>query len=680
MNEKQSDTTTWQQPAENLRNAQQIYQRAARLRSEAAQLHSSAQPPAELHDPAESIKAARTGESELDQTAINHILREIALEKDEFKQLAEQMLGPEGSDERRLLQLSGQELVKALREDRKLELASQKILEGVLSEEGELAEPGLKQLRAHKTTLERKGVPADYLSRSIASKELELANISKERHLLKETSPEAFYALNLMELRRYHDQLMEGRIVETPYVRRQAEEITTYLEAGVPVLVHGHLGAGKTELSMFVAKEYLGKEALVISGSKHTGLADFYGHQILTIGSTEESQAQQVVNQVEQRYQQWLVDNEQALNDLGVDEAHLSKEQAHDRLLQSYIALQGSGTVSDFFLGPIYRAMAEGRPVIIDEVNAIPHEVLISLNHILTRKPGDAVPVQQNSGSMVTVAEGFCVIMTGNLEKNTTRYVQRQELDAAFLSRLHVMEHDYLPQTLEGSYKVAATEQAANEQFALILANLADRRGRLEIPEDSLTKLWNMAKAARLLQDVFAGKQIEGGMFNQGGEQIAGSEILDKSVLSIRSIDKILRIWRQDNFRYELDHYLYTEFVAASTDPVEKAYIYQVLREQFDFFKGEGWPGDDELDYGSNGIIGSFAIADPMRLSGKRVFYSTEDTIEGLYGPPPERKEFPEANGATEAAASAAEAEQLRGQLDALLARLGVTTQRIGSL
>lgn len=637
-----SQATRWADTEGSLREARANQQRAARLRSEAAGVyHSVDQEGADQPDHKAALEAGRTGKTHLGEEYPGQIIEDIFLRKNEFINEANNILGPKGSDERNLLKFSGQQLVKALREDRRLELKQRDILEGEMSEDGKLT-PGLVHYKELKKKNERQGKSSDHITEQIALKEAELAELAIARESLKHTSPEAFYALNLKEIRNYHDQLMEGRIVETPYVKKQAEEMTNYLEAGLPVLIHGHLGAGKTELSMYVAKEYLGKEALVISGSKHTGLADFYGHQVLAIGSAEESQAKEMAENIEKSYNQWLADNSDKLSSMSESEAISERQMAHDRLTQAYVSMQGSGTVSDFFLGPVYRAMAEGRPIIIDEVNAIPHEVLISLNHILTRKPGDEVPVQQNSGSMVTVAEGFCIIMTGNLEKNATRYVQRQELDAAFLSRLHVMEHDYLPQTLEGGYKVAAEEGSANEQFAIILASLVDRRGRAVLPEGSYEKLWNLAKAARLIQDVFSGKQLEGGMFSQGGDTISGTEILDKSVLSIRTIDKILRIWREDNYKYELDHYLYSEFIAASPNPSERAYLYQILRDQFDFFRGEGWPADEDLDYGSNGIVNSFGVSDPMRLASAKRFYSTEDTVEALYGNPPQRQEFPE--------------------------------------
>jgi MoxR-like ATPase len=136
----------------------------------------------------------------------------------------------------------------------------------------------------------------------------------------------------------------------------------------------------------------------------------------LAIDKINKDELDSFVKQVEQKFEEWIKENPKAKED--------EKNRAHDRILQTYLAQFKGGTISDFFMGPIYCAMAEGRPVIIDEVNAIPHEVLISLNHILTRKVGDKINVQQNTGTQVEVKEGFGVMMTGNLNQGQEKYIE----------------------------------------------------------------------------------------------------------------------------------------------------------------------------------------------------------------------------------------------------------------
>jgi MoxR-like ATPase len=617
----------------NVEKATSLYEQAARLRQELVTVMCSLNPDM---TPIEAMKWLREDGDDLELS--NQIINGIIDEKNRLLKEANDLLGPEGSEERRLNKFSGQELVKVLRRKREIEAQKQRLLAGDPSTKGS----DLETLQTLKYRLEVQNKPTDYINARIKELEDELRRLDEELEQLRYSSPEAFYAFGREEMRKYHEQFVEGRIVETPYVKSQAEDMACHLKAGIPVLIHGHLGSGKTELAEHVAKNYLGKKALIISGSGHTSLAELYGHQVLKIGSIDEKQIGELVEHVECEYEKWLEEHKDELDRLSEPERLQRQNHAHDVILQSYLAQRGSGTVSKFSFGPVYEAMAEGRPLIIDEVNAIPHDILISLNYIITRRVGESVPVQQDSsGSEVTVADGFCVIMTGNLEKHATRYVNRKELDAAFLSRLYVMEHDYLPQTTEGSLKAAAREHAPNELFMIMIARLVDSRSRLKLPDGSPEKLWNLAKAARLLQDVFSGKQIDSAKFVQGQDAIPGSEILEKSVLSIRTLENILKAWRSSG-KYELDHYLYSEFVSGIVDPMERAYVFQILRDQFDFFKGDGWPTDDELDYGQNGELTNFDIVDPLRASAAERFYSSKEVLEMIFGPAPERQEYPE--------------------------------------
>ena len=70
---------------------------------------------------------------------------------------------------------------------------------------------------------------------------------------------------------------------------------------------------------------------------------------------------------------------------------------------------QDCATVSVFTPGPLLRAMTEGRPVILDEVNAMPPEFLKRLNRDLQRRPGDTLGVQEDAGRAVRIAQGFAV-------------------------------------------------------------------------------------------------------------------------------------------------------------------------------------------------------------------------------------------------------------------------------
>ncbi|MDX1536027.1 MAG: AAA family ATPase [Candidatus Spechtbacterales bacterium] len=458
----------------------------------------------------------------------------------------------------------------------------------------------------------------------------ELDALDKEYQELLNSSPEAFYGLHLHELREYRKALREGKIVETPYVKEQAEDMVAHMRAGIPVMLYGHLGSGKTELAMHVAREYIEKDALIISGSKHTSLAELYGHQSLAIDKLDTDEVGSYVEAVEERFKKWVEENPDASEE--------DKNRAHDRILQTYLKQSEGGTISEFYLGPVYQAMKEGRPVIVDEVNAIPHEVLISLNNILTRRPGDVIRVQQDSGEELVVQEGFSVVMTGNLNQGQDKYVGRQDMDPAFLSRLHKIEYDYLPQITEGPLETEAGE--GNELYALLLSYIMDKHGNIEAPKDSLKKLWRLAQAARIIQNIFAGKEVSDAYyFQQQGGSRRVKPILRESVLSVRSLENILTAWQQGGYKREIDYYLWKEFVEQSTVPQERAYLYQLLKDRFTFFQSDGW--EQSPDYGAGGNTNSFDVDVPENDPPEGEFFHPREVVEAAFGPIPERNEWP---------------------------------------
>lgn len=536
-----------------------------------------------------------------------------------FETTRDAFLGPEDSDERSLVSFREKELRDAVKK--------------MFGKEG-IARRRAVLFNEEADQLKRMSDPPS-ASELEALEEIraDLAKLQTEERALLEESPEAFAGLHLFELKEYKEQLQRGRIVETPYVKEQIEDFLVRLRAGTPILVYGHLGSGKTELCMHMAREHLGREALVISGSKNISLAEFYGHQVLAIDKMDTAELDTFVKEIEKKYKEWRSENP--------DEPEEEKQRAHDRIVSVYSQSIKGGTISEYFLGPIYRAMREGRPVIIDEVNAIPHEILISLNHILTRKVGDIVPVQQDSGDAVTVQEGFGLMMTANLNQGQERYVDRQELDPAFLSRLYKKEYNYLPQAVRGSLaENRKNHDVQNDLFRILIARVMDNHGDMTLPVGSAEKLWRLAQAARITQDVFAGRDIDSAYyFTQGGSKPL-RYLLKEGVCSPRALEKIFLTWTKSGFATELDRAIWDDFIAQSTIPSDRAYLYQLFKDQFGFFKSNGW--EQSPNYGSGGNVLSFDVNPPRNASGQKKYISARETVEMCFGPIPERKRFPD--------------------------------------
>jgi len=246
--------------------------------------------------------------------------------------------------------------------------------------------------------------------------------------------------------------------------------------------------------------------------------------------------------------------------------------------------------------------------------------------------------VQQDSGMEVEVGEGFGVMMTGNLNQGQERYIDRQDMDPALLSRLYKVEYDYLPQKTEGRLEDEAGKE--NELFHLLIAEVMDKNGNIEGPKDSVKKLWNLAKAARLTQDVFAGRAIQSAYYFKEAGGRAARYVLKESVLSLRALNHVMTQWQQEGYRNELDYYLWKEFVSQSTIASDRAYLYQLLKDQFGFFQSPGW--DQNPNYGSGGMVESFNVVPPQNQAPEKEFIGPRKTVDVAFGNGPERTDWPE--------------------------------------
>lgn len=498
---------------------------------------------------------------------------------------------------------------------------------------------------------------------------VKIAEKKEEMDKLVEGSPEVFVGSHLMELRQYHRDLDRGRLAEMPYVEKNKAIVMDRIKSGEHLFIYGHLGSGKSELAMAAAREYLsgrpeeeigrqiqisydewlrfhpsateeGKEkqldglkreargAVVISGSAQLHQSELYGHRALNIKEFFTQERLSKLRTVEEEYGVWEKGNAGASPE--------SKALHYKGLLKVYLD-EGTGTFSDFFVGPIYRAMRDGRPVVLDEIDYIKPEVLASLNHILTRITGESVSVQQDSGERVQMRRGFCIIATGNFpsETDVERYVGTQKMNAAFLSRFGKLNHDYLPQSAEPNLTDATPEELKNsDSFHMLLARSMDRYGNISAPKGSIEKLWKFAVFAKKSQDIFSGKWAD----KETGEAGLTREMVGDEVLSPRHITRIIEAWQRDNMRYELDHYIFERFIGEARD-TERAALYKIAQEVGLFSEQNGWPPAQNIEAGA-GVV-KFEIVSPANEAGTAEWYSPRDTVEYAFGKAPERSVWP---------------------------------------
>ncbi len=530
-------------------------------------------------------------------------------------------------------------------------------------------------------------------------------------HTFATSSPEAYYYVLGRQLKDARDTFNEeGTIVETPYVKAKMARISDLVRQGRPVFIHGELGSGKTELAKHLARTEFSKKHLArwemqhpspvsLWEAKHPRPDDAYEAlrwDLLRKAMLESDLAKPQKEWVAKRTQEaeplviWgnkNLDQQQVLGERGIRRAEVPSPDEQAQIIQSewerfrlqlgegegeeqvrkleevhkqaWLKSFESPVETQALLGPLLVAMKEGRPLIIDEMNAIPHHLLIVMNDLLLRKVGDTITPPFAGVAPFTIQEGYCVQATGNYKpEDGIMYIGRQPLDAAFLSRFGIVSYDYLPmqrtlEVVDMSPEKLREHRIQNELFHMMVARFLNPDLSITLPKESFDQLTRLAYVARIIEDVFSGKNV-GDAFNAtvNGAAVRPQDVLKENVLSIRHLLPLLDRWKKEGYKRNLEDYLFLDYISRSdARPEEKAYIYSQLKTHGDFFTtAAGWPTTDQKD-----MILSYPIEEKMygvdRLTGMRQaisartadlqFYAVTDVITQLYGPAPERTHLP---------------------------------------
>jgi MoxR-like ATPase len=498
------------------------------------------------------------------------------------------------------------------------------------------------------------------------------------------SNPEAFLAVA-------YDQIEEakeifdgnGTIVETPFVREKMSRIADLVNSHKPAFIHGELGSGKTEIAKHLIRSKLQNKYLArlweAEHPKPEEMSDEKYEQDKEKALKEMPQREEILQirgmrglEKEDILSRTIIEREEIppVGELiGLEKEaweRWEKEHADEYKADPKIREQHRSLFAERFkssikttevLSPIFQAMKEGRPVLIDEMNAIPHHVLIVLNDIVNRMPGDTVYTP--TGESIIVQDGFCIIGTGNWKPEDGKmYVGRSPIDAAFLSRFGTVDYDFLPNSKlfggeAGDPEIVREIRQGNEMFRMMVIRLLDSEKGANLPEGSVKKLKDLSSCARILQDVFSSGN--GPQYREGGNQMNPSDILQENVLSLRHLIPIVEHWKRDGFTRSLDDYLFLDYVDRSkARPREMRYIYQVLQTNGFFSPSEGWP-DSNSTVAEISKINSLSIN--RKIYGVDTFTGNEkpipektvkmeylgpkEVIEELFGPVPERKVFP---------------------------------------
>ena len=568
----------------------------------------------------------------------------------------------------------------------------------------------------------KSGVRDAKMIAAIRNQRRKVEEVKHNRLTYEETHPEAYYLERHRELAKVKEAFDKtGKIVETPYVRKKMETILSNLNRNTPVFIHGELGTGKTELAAHIARTRLSlphvqrweashpmpdvqdkdelaewaaererqSQAILVHG--HRGMESEELTAEREIAPAKVPMPTEQVKLIEEGWQRFRVDLEAQAAEGGEKLTQQRLTKLEDEYRKAHMEAFRRPVETRRVLRGVLLAMQEGRPVIIDEMNAIPHHVLIVLNDYLMRKPGDLVSPPTPDIPPFKVKEGFAVMATGNYKPEDGRlYAGRQQIDAAFLSRFAVVHYDYLPEKNQLEPDGLTPEDQRewrrnNELLMMMLARLLDRNMSLNLPEGALRQMEKLAMVARGIQDVFSGAEVSNAWFaTEGTARVKPQDVLQENVLSLRHLLRILDRWHAEGYQYPLDVYLFEDFVSrSSARPKEMKYLYEMLQTQGDFFKDtDGWPNFvneaqiQRLDVSALKSRYASEVENGSRTEASMETLGERQVIERLFGPAPARTVM--AQEAIVAPEATSEAEDLEAQLEhqESLAMLAQTAQK----
>lgn len=384
------------------------------------------------------------------------------------------------------------------------------------------------------------------------------------------------------------------------------KKILTELNQGRIVFLSGDTGSGKTELALLVAQLYLdskgikNRKAILIWWSRETDLSDFTLEKVISSENMMSKSSDDLIRgerngtTLKEKVLDTIIDKsaikKEIMSEINQGEkTDEEKEQLKQEIEQ--LDLDKYHIFTKYHAKGLIKAMHDGVPLIIDEMNAIRPEVLIGLNHYFTRKVGEKITLPNGLGSF-EIKEGFCILATGNdKEANTKKemYEGRYKIDESLINRMSVIEKWYMHQIDEQFSNSNLSEfdeerdqleyLNANEIYGVLLMLLLDpkkKKGQrlttsskvwFEIMKESL--VWKTAQETKSafflelkkfaifikkLQDAFERKHA----VMCDGVDI--SNLITKRAFSMRNVREILSDYQEDS--KSLYYHIYNKYLS----------------------------------------------------------------------------------------------------------------------
>jgi len=390
----------------------------------------------------------------------------------------------------------------------------------------------------------------------------------------------------LAQLKKYQEAAGRDQMIEIPTIKDAVDNALDALNQRLPYMLAGHLGGGKTEALRHAARIYMIEQGVgydaddpnidfnklygqlepeIFSGSDQASVYDLIGKLKLVgkaIGSPEDLvlQAKTLASKFREE---------------GVD---MPEEQVVKLLM-------GQGTVTEtmFNYGPLGRALRDGKPIIIDEINMLPPEVITRINDLMLRPVGTKVRLQENGEEEFEIQPGFVILSTLNLG---AQYGGIKDFNAAFGSRWVGKELDY--PTVPETFDLAITPLLRKDAL----------RFSQDFPSEEYSKLVDLSVAVREIQDLFSGKTEGQRFMNLATGVSAEKSQLKKVVISPRDLmRKIIQPWKDSNFVTPLDDIIAKNILAPASihSRDDQKFMTEILLRR-GFFAG--WAQQDFAKFG----------------------------------------------------------------------------------
>ena len=277
------------------------------------------------------------------------------------------------------------------------------------------------------------------------------------------------------ELLEYKKSLSEsGHICITPSVAKDLEAIGDRMLTGKPVFLHGPTGTGKTSLARYAANHFTGKDSEMVFCNPQTKESNVWGKtQIKPTGD-------------------------------------------------------GGAIFTYLELGPLAKAIKEGKTVVFDEFTALPKEQMVFIKAVFNLKVGDKINVVGDG--LIDVAPGFQMIFTANLksEKNP----ERQDLPPEVAREFE-----------QNNVKINYINK--EESYDVMLSRMLSKDGSLDMSYYDLnTTLPNLALVMSEIQESYTNATDKEVARKAGALDASGkAHSLKKFVMTQGSIEAILSSW-----------------------------------------------------------------------------------------------------------------------------------------